>query len=150
MGNWLLFWGCGKRCLQDVGKPHSGFSMCCEWQLLLNQFSQILAFLGGSVIEYLCSMYGLLVITVLVYADHTGRLLFIVARNIGRFFMEILRRLKEKMKGKSRVIGMGMAVLVLASACYFARVGFWEQAGGKAQRSSALCSDSRRSAPSIP
>ncbi len=32
VGNWLLFWGCGKRCLQDVGKPHSGFSMCCEWR----------------------------------------------------------------------------------------------------------------------
>ena len=51
--------------------------------------------------------------------------------------MEILRRLKEKMKGKSRVIGMGMAVLVLASACYFAREGFWERAGGIAERNNS-------------
>ena len=51
--------------------------------------------------------------------------------------MEILRRLKEKMKGKSRVIGMGMAVLVLASACYFARGGFWEPAGGIAERNNS-------------
>ncbi len=49
--------------------------------------------------------------------------------------MEMLRKLKERMVRRSRVIGLGMAVLVLASACYFARGGFWEQAGGKAQRS---------------
>lgn len=48
--------------------------------------------------------------------------------------MEILRRLKERVRKKSRVIGLGMAVLVLASACYFARGRFWEQAKGEARR----------------
>ena len=49
--------------------------------------------------------------------------------------MEILRRLKDRLIGKSRVMGLGMAVLVLASACYFARGSFWEQAKGEAKRS---------------
>ena len=49
--------------------------------------------------------------------------------------MEILRKLKERIGRRSRAIGLGMAVLVLASACYFARGGFWEQAKGKAERS---------------
>ena len=35
--------------------------------------------------------------------------------------MELLQRLKEKIAGRSRRIGMGMALLVLACACYFAR-----------------------------
>ena len=48
--------------------------------------------------------------------------------------MEILRRLKERLISKSRVVGIGMAVLVLASACYFARGSFWEQAKGNAKR----------------
>lgn len=48
--------------------------------------------------------------------------------------MEILRKLKEKIIRRSRAIGFGMAVLVLASAFYFARGGFWEQAEGEAER----------------
>lgn len=48
--------------------------------------------------------------------------------------MEILRRLKERLIRKSRVVGIGMAILVLASACYFARGSFWEQAKGDAKR----------------
>ena len=48
--------------------------------------------------------------------------------------MEILRRLKERLISKSRVVGIGMAVLVLASSCYFARGSFWEQAKGNAKR----------------
>lgn len=47
--------------------------------------------------------------------------------------MVILRKLKEKMIRRSRAIGTGMALLVLASACYFARGSFWEQAEGKAE-----------------
>lgn len=49
--------------------------------------------------------------------------------------MDILRRLKKRLIRKSRIIGLGMAVLVLASACYFAGGGFWEQAEGGAKRS---------------
>ena len=48
--------------------------------------------------------------------------------------MEILRKLKEKIIRRSRAIGFGMAVLVLASAFYFARGSFWEQAKGNAKR----------------
>ncbi len=48
--------------------------------------------------------------------------------------MELLQRLKEKIAGRSRRIGMGMALLVLASACYFARGSFWERAEGRAER----------------
>ena len=48
--------------------------------------------------------------------------------------MEILRKLKERLIRKSRIVGVGMAVLVLASACYFARGSFWEQAKGDAKR----------------
>lgn len=48
--------------------------------------------------------------------------------------MEILRGMKEKLIRKSRVIGLGMGVLVLASACCFARESFWEQAKGEAKR----------------
>ncbi len=47
--------------------------------------------------------------------------------------MEILQRIKEKIAGRSRIIGMGMALLVLASACYFARGSFWEKTEGKAE-----------------
>ena len=48
--------------------------------------------------------------------------------------MELLQRLKEKIAGRSRRIGMGMALLVLASACYFARGSFGERAEGRAER----------------
>lgn len=48
--------------------------------------------------------------------------------------MEILRGMKEKLIRKSRVIGLGMGVLILASACCFARESFWEQAKGEAKR----------------
>lgn len=48
--------------------------------------------------------------------------------------MEILRKLKGKVIRRSGIIGFGMAVLVLASACYFAREGFWEQVKGAASR----------------
>lgn len=48
--------------------------------------------------------------------------------------MEILRGMKEKLIRKSRVIGLGMGVLVLASAFCFARESFWEQAKGEAKR----------------
>ncbi len=48
--------------------------------------------------------------------------------------MEILRKIKGRLKRRSRIIGLGMAVLVLASACYFARGSFWEQAGGEGQK----------------
>lgn len=49
--------------------------------------------------------------------------------------MGILREIRERLIKKSRVIGLGMAVLVLASACCFARESFWEQAKGEAKRS---------------
>lgn len=49
--------------------------------------------------------------------------------------MDILRKLKERLIRKKRVLGLGMAVLILASACYFAGEGFWEQAEGRAKRS---------------
>ena len=48
--------------------------------------------------------------------------------------MEILRKIKGRLKRRSRIIGLGMAALVLASACYFARGSFWEQAGGEGQK----------------
>lgn len=48
--------------------------------------------------------------------------------------MEILRGMKEKLIRKSHVIGLGMGVLVLASAFCFARESFWEQAKGEAKR----------------
>lgn len=48
--------------------------------------------------------------------------------------MEIWRRLGEKIAHRSRVIGMGMACLVLASACFFARENFWEQAQGEVKK----------------
>jgi len=48
--------------------------------------------------------------------------------------MDILQKLREKISRRSRAIGLGMAALVLASAGYFARESFWEQAEGKAER----------------
>lgn len=48
--------------------------------------------------------------------------------------MDILRSFKDKMIRRSRTIGLGMALLVLASACYFARSDFWEMTVGKGER----------------
>ena len=49
--------------------------------------------------------------------------------------MEILRKLHHKMEQKSRMLAIGMAILVLATACYFARGNFWEMAAGGVQKS---------------
>lgn len=51
--------------------------------------------------------------------------------------MDSLRKLGEKINRKSRAIGIGMAVLTLASAGYFAREGFWEQTAGRTEESSS-------------
>ncbi len=48
--------------------------------------------------------------------------------------MDVLRKLKDKILRKSRGIGLGMALLVLASACYFSRSSFWEMTEGKGER----------------
>ena len=49
--------------------------------------------------------------------------------------MEFLRKLEGKIERRSRLIGLGMAILVLAAACYFARGDFWEMAAGTARKS---------------
>ncbi len=48
--------------------------------------------------------------------------------------MDKLRRLRDKIVRKNHVIGLGMAFLVLASACFFAKNGFWRMTEGKAER----------------
>ena len=51
--------------------------------------------------------------------------------------MDFLRKLNDRLERKSRLIGIGMAVLVLAAACYFARGSFWEMTSGKSEKSTS-------------
>ena len=57
--------------------------------------------------------------------------------------MEILRRIKERLGKGSRGLGIGMALLVLASAFYFSRESFWEEAwtGEKREESRLIMID---------
>jgi len=48
--------------------------------------------------------------------------------------MRMWQRLNRGIEKRSRMLGVGMAVLVLAAACYFARGDFWKMAAGMARR----------------
>jgi len=46
--------------------------------------------------------------------------------------MNYLQKLKEKIEKKGQLLGIGMTILVLITACFFARESFWEEASGMA------------------
>lgn len=46
--------------------------------------------------------------------------------------MDFLRKLNERIERRSRWLGLGMAIVVLVAACYFARGDFWKMAAGTA------------------
>lgn len=48
--------------------------------------------------------------------------------------MDFLRNINKIIEGKSRWMGIGMALVVVAVACFFARGEFWKMAAGTAQR----------------
>lgn len=48
--------------------------------------------------------------------------------------MELLQKLNDRLERKSRLLGIGMTVLVLAVACWFSRENFWEMAVGKSEK----------------
>ncbi len=52
--------------------------------------------------------------------------------------MEFLCGIKEKLKKKSRKIGVGMGLVVLIAALYFSRERFWEEASSQGERKGNL------------
>lgn len=46
--------------------------------------------------------------------------------------------MKARLKRRSRILGIGMAFLVLASALYFSRERFWEEASSRAEEKGSL------------
>lgn len=48
--------------------------------------------------------------------------------------MEFLRKFNDRLERRGRLLGLGMALVVLAAACYFARGSFWESVSGKTEK----------------